>query len=158
MKLQTLFLICIVVLGFLLRFIDVSNNPPGLYSDEVSIGYNAYKILTSGKDEYGVPHPLWFKSFGDYKLPVYIYSVAGAMSIFGKTEFAVRIPSVLAGTITIYIFYLFIKKLLELEKDKELRKKYKYLPLLASLLLAVSSWHIQFSRGGFEINLGTLFF
>ena len=158
MKFQRVLLICIVVIGFLLRFIDVSNNPPGLYSDEASIGYNAYKILTTGKDEYGIPHPLWFKSFGDYKLPVYIYSVTGAMSILGKTEFAVRIPSILAGTITIVIFYLFVKKLLEFEKDKQLQKKYKYLPLVATSLLAISSWHIQFSRGGFEINMGTLFF
>ncbi|HSW97097.1 MAG TPA: glycosyltransferase family 39 protein [Candidatus Saccharimonadales bacterium] len=158
MKLQTIFLVIIIVLGFLLRFIDVSNNPPGLYSDEVSIGYNAYKVLTTGKDEYGVPHPLWFRSFGDYKLPVYVYSVAGAMSIFGKTEFAVRIPSILAGTLTIFIFYLFIKKLLELEKDKDIKKRFAYLPILGALLLATSSWHIQFSRGGFEITVGTLLF
>lgn len=158
MKLQTIFLILIIILGFLLRFVDVSNNPPGLYSDEASIGYNAYKILTTGKDEYGVPHPFWFKSFGDYKLPVYIYSVTSAMSVLGKTELAVRIPSILSGTVTIFIFYLFVKKLLELEKDKDLKKKFRYLPLLASLLLATSSWHIQFSRGGFEITMGTLFF
>src|SRR5579862_8510391 len=106
MKLQTLILIIIIVFGFFIRFIDVSNDPPGLYSDEASIGYNAYKILTTGKDEYGVPHPLWFRSFGDYKLPIYIYSVSAAMSALGKTEFAVRIPSILSGTLTIFIFYL----------------------------------------------------
>ena len=158
MKLQTLLLLLIIILGFFLRFVDVSNNPPGLYTDEVSIGYNAYKILTTGKDEYGIPHPLWFKSYGDYKLPVYIYSVSAAMSVLGKTELAIRIPSILAGTLTIFIFYLFVKKLLELEKEKEIKKKLKFLPLLSAFLLAVSSWHIQFSRGGFEITVGTLFF
>lgn len=158
MKLQTLLLILIIILGFILRFVDVTNNPPGLYSDEASIGYNAYKILTTGKDEFGIPHPLWFRSFGDYKLPIYIYSVSAAMSVFGKTELAIRIPSILSGTLTIFIFYLFIKKLLEVERDKELQKKYRYLPLIGAFLLAISSWHIQFSRGGFEITMGTLFF
>src|SRR6266851_3281683 len=106
MKLQPILLVIIVILGFFLRFIDVSNNPPGLYSDEASIGYNAYKIVTTGKDEFGISHPLWFRSFGDYKLPVYIYSVAVAMGILGKTELAIRIPSILAGTLTIFILYL----------------------------------------------------
>jgi len=144
--------------GFLLRFIDVSNNPPGLYTDETSIGYNAYKILTTGKDEYGIPYPLWFRSFGDYKLPVYIYSVVGTMAVFGKTELAIRLPSVLAGTLTIFVLYLFVKKLLDFETDKKTRKNLQYLPLLTAFLLAISSWHIQFSRGGFEITVGTLFY
>ena len=158
MKWQTILFVLIVILGFFLRFIDVSNNPPGLYIDEASIGYNAYTILTTGKDEYEVPHPLWFKSFGDYKLPAYIYSVAGTMSILGKTELAIRIPSILSGTLTIAVFYLFLSKLLSLEKDKALQKKLRYLPLLATFLLAISSWHIQFSRGGFEITMGTFFY
>jgi len=148
----------VVIVGLLLRFIDVSNDPPGLYVDEVSIGYNAYQILTTGKDEYGIAHPLWFRSYGDYKLPVYIYMVAGSMAIFGKTEFAVRFPSLIAGILTIPLFYLFLEKLVCLEKDTVLRKRLTYVPLLASFLLAISSWHIQFSRGGFEITVGTLFY
>lgn len=158
MKCRLLLLIVILVFGFFLRFIDVSNDPPGLYSDEVSIGYNAYSILTTGKDQYGVPYPLWFKSYGDYKMPVYIYSVAAAMAVFGKTEFAIRFPSILAGTGTILVLYLFLEKLTQLEKDKILQKKLKYLPLLASFLLVISTWHLQFSRGGFEVTLGTFFY
>jgi len=158
MNYKLFFLIVIIICGFLLRFIDVANDPPGLYVDEVSIGYNAYQILTTGKDEYGVQHPLWFRSYGDYKLPVYIYMVAGSMAIFGKTEFAVRFPSLIAGTLTIPLLYLFLEKLVGLEKDTTLKKRLKYVPLLASFFLAISSWHIQFSRGGFEITVGTFFY
>src|ERR1700722_8462713 len=158
MKVQVLLLVVIVLLGFFLRFIDVSNDPPGLYIDEASIGYNAYTILTTGKDQYGIPYPLWFRSFGDYKMPVYIYLVAGTMAVFGKTELAVRLPSVVAGTLTILVFYLFLRELLSLEIDKTVKKKLEYLPLLASLLLAISTWHLQFSRGGFEVTVGTLLY
>lgn len=158
MKYHLILLTAIILLGFLLRFVAVSNNPPGLYIDEASIGYNAYTILTTGKDEYGKSYPLWFQSFGDYKMPVYIYSVSAAMSFLGKTEFAIRFPSVLTGTLTILVFYLFLQKILSIETDKKIREKLKYLPLLASFLLAISSWHIHFSRGGFEITEGTLFF
>lgn len=158
MKYQAIVLIAIILLGFFLRFIDVSNNPPGLYIDEVSIGYNAYSILTTGKDEYGVSYPLWFRSFGDFKLPLYIYAVVASMAVLGKTELAIRLPSVIAGTLTILVLYLFLKQLLSLEQNKEVKKKLKYLPLLASLLLAISSWHIHFSRGGFEVTLGTFLY
>jgi hypothetical protein len=158
MKKQLFFLLVIVILGFFLRFVDVSNDPPGLYTDEASIGYNAYTILTTGKDEFGIPHPLWFRSYGDYKMPFYIYAVASSMAVFGKTEFAIRFPSVIAGTLTIIVLYLFIKKLLELEIDKKLKERLKYLPLLASFLLVISTWHLQFSRGGFEVTVGTLFY
>lgn len=158
MKYQFLPLFIIVIAGFLLRFISVTSVPPGLYIDEASIGYNAYQILTTGKDEYRVPHPLFFESFGDYKVPVYIYAVAGAMAFLGKSELAIRIPSIFAGTLTILVLYLFLQKLLTLETNKELQKKLKYLPLLASLLLAISSWHIHFSRGGFEVTLGTFLY
>lgn len=158
MKRKIIIVIAIVALGFLLRFNAVSYNPPGLYMDEVSIGNNAYSILKTGKDEYGITHPLWFKSFGDYKMPAYIYAVAGSMIVFGKTEFAIRFPSIIAGTLTILVLYLFLDKIIQKETNKILQKKLKYLPLLASFLLAISSWHIQFSRGGFEINLATLFY
>ncbi len=158
MKKHFLLLALFTLLGFFLRIIDVSNDPPGLYIDEASIGYNAYTILTTGKDEYGSTHPLWFRSFGDYKMPVYMYAVASSMALFGKTEFAVRIPSVLTGTFTIPLLFLFLDKLLQLETDKNLRKKMKYMPLLASFLLSISTWHLQFSRGGFEVTMGIFFY
>lgn len=157
-KTQLLLLVVILIVGFFLRFIDVSNDPPGLYVDEVSIGYNAHTILTTGKDEYGVPYPLWFRSYGDYKMPVYIYAVAASMIPFGETELAVRFPSIIAGTLTILVLYLFLRKVIELESDKVLQKKLRYLPLLSSFLLAISTWHLQFSRGGFEVTVGTLFY
>src|ERR1035437_1701780 len=99
----------VILLGAVLRFYNVSNNPPGLYTDEVSIGLNAYDILKTGKDQYGYSYPLAFKSFGDYKMPVYVYLVSLSMVFFGKTEFAVRFPSALAGTLTILVVFLLFK-------------------------------------------------
>ena len=151
-------LLLTVLLAGVLRFYKVEQDPPGLYIDEASIGYNAYQILKTGKDEFGIAHPLFFKSFGDYKMPVYIYSVAGAMSVFGKNEFAVRLPSALAGTLTVFLFYFFVKKILELNRSRSSQVIKSYLPLLATFLLAISSWHIHFSRGGFEVNEGMLFY
>ena len=51
-------------------------SPPGLFGDEAAFGYNGWAISHYGVDQYGVPWPLFFRSFGDYKGPVGVYSVA----------------------------------------------------------------------------------
>src|SRR3989344_266801 len=100
---QKRFIVILIVIGiaFFLRTYHVNRLPPGLYDDEVSLGYNAYSLLMHGTDEYGERFPLWFKAFGEYKLPFYIYSDIIPLAIIGKNELAVRLPSVLFGTLTI---------------------------------------------------------
>lgn len=153
MKKVSAFVICITLLAFAIRIIAVSSIPPGLYIDEVSNGINAYTILTTGRDEYGVPYPLWFKAFGEYKLPTMIYLISGSMAIFGKTEFAVRLPSVLAGTLSIPLFFFLLYLLVQRIKDKKLQ----LLPYIAAVMLAFTPWHIHFSRGGFEATIALFF-
>jgi 4-amino-4-deoxy-L-arabinose transferase-like glycosyltransferase len=151
-----IFLFGIILLGGILRFYNISANPPGLYIDEVSIGLNAYDILKTGKDQYGFSYPLTFKSFGDYKLPFYVYSVSLSMAIFGKTDFSVRFPSALAGTLTILVVFLLTRELLK--DDKQTKKAANILALLAAAIFAILPWHIQFSRGGFEVCVGLLLY
>ncbi len=90
-----LLVVLILFIGIFLRFFRLGEVPNGLNQDETSIGYNAYSILKTGKDEHGKFMPLYFKSFNDFKLPVYIYLTAASEMIFGVTAFAVRFPSAL---------------------------------------------------------------
>lgn len=161
LKITYFILFLILLLACFLRFYDIANNPPGLYIDEASIGYNAYKIVATGRDEYGVEHPLFFKAFGEYKMPLYIYAVSASMKVFGKTEFAIRFPSALAGTLTIFLLYLLVKQLfIPVKKDKKnfLTNNREYIALTSAFILAISPWHLQFSRGGFEATLALFFF
>ena len=87
MKIQKLTFIAIFGLALLLRFYWLTKNPPALNIDEVSIGYNAYSVLHTGKDEYGQFMPLLFRSYDDYKPPLYVYMVTGAMAIFWSNRF-----------------------------------------------------------------------
>lgn len=151
-------LFVIVYLGFFLRSYQVNMNPPGLYIDEISIGNNAYDILTTGKDEYGKQYPLVFKSFGDYKMPLYIYAASVSMAVFGKNEFAVRFTAILSGTLSIIVLYFLLKELFFLDKEKYSNLYSEYIPYLASFILAISSWHLHFSRGGFEVTLAVFLF
>jgi 4-amino-4-deoxy-L-arabinose transferase-like glycosyltransferase len=144
----------IVLLGAALRFYQLGTTPHGLYFDEASIGYNALLIDSKGIDEHGVSYPLWFAAFGEYKMPVYIYLTAIAVSLLGPTTFAVRVVSALFGTLTIIVFFFLVKEL-----SRKSSQPYKdALPYVASLLLALSSWHLQFSHAGFEATVAAFLY
>lgn len=142
-------LFIILVLAALLRFWGLANNPPHLTSDEAAIGYNAYSILKTGRDEHGEFLPLIFKSFGDWKPGLYIYLTVPFVAILGLTELAVRLPGAISGIIAIWLSYLVIGKLFKQSLGKDIYK----LQLLGAFFLAVSPWHIHFSRGGWEVGV-----
>jgi len=58
---KNLALILIVVLALFIRIYKINEFPPALNWDEVSHGYNAYSILITGKDEWGVKLPVIFE-------------------------------------------------------------------------------------------------
>lgn len=151
-------LIIIISLATFLRFYDLGNNPPSLYWDEASIGYNAYSILKTGADEYGNFMPLSFRSFDDYKPPLYVYLTVPSIALFGLNEFAIRFPSALFGVLTVFITYFLVR---EFFQNKNINLKYRKViidvPLLSAFLLAISPWHLQFSRPAFEANVGLFF-
>ena len=96
-------LIFIFLIAAALRLFALGSNPPGLYWDEVSLGYNAYSILKTGHDEHNRFLPIdTFKAFGDYKPPGYIYATVPSIALFGLNNFAVRLPSALAGTLLVW--------------------------------------------------------
>jgi len=145
----------ILILAFFLRFYRISKVPSSLDWDEVAIGWNANTIFHTRRDEFGTKLPLTFKSFGDYKSPLLIYLTAPVVGIFGLSEFSVRFPSAFLGSLTVLLIYFLVKELTETES----------VSLISALLLAISPWHLQFSRPAFEPNLalffivlGTLFF
>lgn len=138
-----LLLIAILVLAFLLRVWQINQNPPSLNWDEVSHGYNAYSILKTSKDEWGVAFPIIFRAYGDYKLPLYVYTTAVSESIFGLNEFAVRLPSLLAGILSVLFIFLLVKRIFKNDS----------LAILAALLLAMEPWSIFLSRIAVEANL-----
>lgn len=146
-----IWIILIVVIAGVLRFWHLTTVPPALNSDEIAIGYNAYSILTTGKDEYNTRLPLTFRSFDDYKMPVYVYMVAGSMKLFGYGDFAVRFPSALFGTLTVLFTYFLVQELLKKKDDAQ------EISLVSAVLLSISPWSLQFSRSGYEANVAVFF-
>jgi len=142
MKKKILFLT--FLLALFLRAYQIGNYP-ALNADEAAIGYNAYSLLETGKDEHGNPWPIHFQSFNDYKPGLYFYLSLPFVKILGLNELAIRFPGVLIGAFSIIAIYLLVK---EIFKDEVIAQ-------VSSFFLAISPWHIHFSRGAWEVNLST---
>lgn len=129
-------------MGAGLRLFKLGSNPPGLTWDEAALGYNAYSLWQTGKDEYGFQNRLTLQSIGDFKPSMYTYFTIPSVAVFGLTEFAVRLPGALFGILAIPLVFLITRKLFASNG----------IGLLTALVLALSPWHIHFSRGAWEAN------
>src|SRR3990167_7675428 len=102
---QNIVFTIVLLLALCIRIVGLETNPVHLTSDEAALGYNAYSILKTGRDEHGVLLSIIFESFGDWKPGLYIYTAIPSIALFGLNEFAVRLPSALAGVIGIIYIY-----------------------------------------------------
>lgn len=139
--------ISIITIAAILRLYALTDVPPGVNRDEASIGVTAYSLMTTGKDEYGRVLPLSFESFGDWKLPLYIYTTIPFVGLFGLSELAVRLPSALAGIAAVTALFFLTRMLFASE----------LIALMASLSLALMPWHIHISRVESEAIVSVFF-
>ena len=83
----------------ILRFHRLSELPPGLFFDEGANGLDALQVLQG-------EHAIYFPR-NNGREPLGIYLTALAISILGRTELAVRIPTALASSGTVFaVFWL----------------------------------------------------
>jgi 4-amino-4-deoxy-L-arabinose transferase-like glycosyltransferase len=140
-------LILALVIGAFLRLYQLGLIPNALTWDEAALGYNAYSILKTGRDEYGKILPIIFKSFGDYKPGLYVYLAVPSVAVLGLTEVAVRLPGALFGILAILGVFLLTKEIFREEKRAHL------LASFAALGLAIMPLHVHFSRGAWVTNV-----
>ncbi len=140
-KYLMLLFICVVV-GLTFRVYRLADRPLGFTWDEAALGYNAYSLLLTGKDEHGQSFPIIFKSFGDYKPGLYIYLTVLPTKVLGLNEFSTRLPSAIFGTISLICVYLFVVQLFN-----------KKAALASVFVLMAMPWAIHFSRGAWEANV-----
>lgn len=141
-KKSILIFLLVLAVAAILRLYRITDIPPGVNRDEASIGYTAYSLLHTGRDEYGRIYPFSFQSFGDWKLPLYIYTVVPFVSVFGLSELAVRLPSAIFGILSVFLTFFLVKMLF----------KNNILAFLSIFLAAISPWSIHLSRVESESN------
>ena len=139
----------VIVFGLIIRLINFGSNPSSLYWDEVAIGLDARSLIQTGRDINGNQwlQPL-FKSYGDYKAPVYILATTILAKFLGFSETIIRLPSLLAF-IGLSISLFFLVKLIFPTK--------KLMPLLSVFTLSIMPWSYHFSRIGMESHLSLFF-
>ncbi|HJY98711.1 MAG TPA: hypothetical protein VJ227_03285 [Patescibacteria group bacterium] len=139
-----LVIFAILAVATFLRFYKLDVNPPSLFGDELDLGYQAYSILKTGRDYYGNLLPIHFHSMAEWRTPLYLYSTVPTVAIWGITPLGVRVPAALFGVLGVLAAYLLFTTLIP--------KKIWGLPfgVIPAALLAISPWHLQYSRAGFE--------
>ena len=148
MELKRILFILIIILFLVTRLYKINEIPASLYWDEASIAYNAYSITQNGQDEWGDFLPLHLRAFGEFKLPVYIYTVSLFQMILGFNEWSLRLPAVVFSLGTIIVIYLIGKNMFYSITTG----------LLGAFILTVTPGYFIFSRTGYEATAGLFFF
>lgn len=130
-----LIIISVILLGITLRIYEFGKIPAGIYVDEASHGYNAYSLLTTGKDEYGKQFPIFLRSFGTYASPLYSYLTIIPVALMDLNEISVRIVSLISGIALLVLTVI-------------------QFGMLMGLVVAIAPIFIFTSRAAFESNLG----
>lgn len=145
------FLFLIIVAAVFVRLFYLGRTPLALEWDEVALGYDAYSILNTGKDQFGQILPFTFRSLDDYKPPLYVYATVPSILTFGLNEFSTRLPSALFGIGSVFLTY--ILSLIIFSNIKNTKTHAIKIALTSAFLLSISPWHLQFSRAAFEANI-----
>ena len=91
--------------------------------------------MTTGRDLEGRFLPFFVRSLNVYTSGAYQYLLIPFILIFGMAEWVIRLPAALAGTATVAVTYYLGKEAYD-----------RRVGWIASALLAVSPWHVIFSR------------
>lgn len=142
MKWPKILLVVILLVASFLRLWKLSVNPVSLFGDELDLGYQAYSILQTGRDYQGNFMPIHFHSMAEWRTPLYLYSAVPTVALFGISPLGVRLPAAIFGILGVFAMYLLVK---EISKNESLSQ-------VAAGMLAISPWHLQYSRAGFEVT------
>lgn len=131
---QTLAVLVLVLLvTAVLRLPNLPTIPPGLHFDE------AANALLTGDIAFRDYRPVFISSYTGKEV-LFFYLAAGVMAGVGESLFALRLTAALIGLLTVAATYWAGCELL---RDRRVA-------LLAATILAVSFWHVLFSRLGFR--------
>jgi len=158
-RIEIILLLLIILLAAFLRLWQLGRVPASLDWDEVALGYNAYSLMLTGRDEYAKFLPIVLRSFDDYKPAFYAYLLIPFIKFLGLSEFAVRLPSAIFGILSVPLIFYLVCEIFDIqpvksEKEKQASVRTKAVALISAFLLAISPWHIQFSRIAFEAQVG----
>ena len=127
------FMVLCLLVAAALRLPDLPSVPPGLHYDEAANGLLAADIGLRGD------RPIFISSYTGKE--VFFFYLAGIMMrLVGESVFSLRLTAAFVGLLTVAATYWLGREMLA---DRRIA-------ILAAALLAVSFWHVLFSRLGFR--------
>lgn len=126
-------LFAILIAAFALRVTNIKNIPSGIYPDEAQNGVDALQANATGE------YKLFYEG-NQGREGLFINLQALSIKTFGPTEFALKIWSIIFGTLTVLGVFLLGRELF----GRNLAG------LIGAYLTAFSYWAINFSRIGFR--------
>ncbi len=136
----------ILAVAAFLRFYKLDSLPQGLHPDEAANGLDIISMFDAHKfaavyDTNGPREALFFYL---QAIPVWIGHVTG-WAAMNFTPLSLRVAPAIIGILTVWGIYLLGKELFN-----------KNVGIFAAAALAVSAWHVQFSRNGFRAIMAPL--
>lgn len=123
----------ILLIGLALRLLSLNQS---LWLDEATTALVSKMPLSD----------IFFKFMpADFHPPLYYVLIKEWVSLFGTSEIALRIPSVIFGILTIYVSYLIAK---------EIKQKW---PIVPAMFLATSGLHIYYSQEARMYSMAAFF-
>jgi len=139
-----LIFILIIIVAIFLRSYNIRTTPPGLYPDEAMNGNNALEAIQTNSFKVFYPE-------NNGREGLFINIEAFFIALWGNYPWVLRLVSALFGIGTVVGMYFLILALLAKEK-----RKYS-IAQAATFFLAISFWHINFSRIGFRAIMAPFF-
>jgi hypothetical protein len=169
---QKVFLLIVILLAVFFRFYKIHEMPGGLFPDEAANGLDINSM------QQGQLQPFYER--GNGREALFFYMLWGSVELFGKGPWQHHIVSALVGVLSVVFCFLLTRRLFkpkvqqaswESEFDRTIKegntaeqkkiiaeeKRATNIALLASFLMAASSWHVVLSRTAFRANLIPLF-
>lgn len=133
-------LLVTLAVATLLRVPALDRAPPGLHQDEAVNAWNAWCLLHTGRDQFGVSWPIFcMRAIGDFRSTLYTYSQIPFQAVGGLNTWTIRLPAALGGALTVLLSYFIGRRLFDPATG-----------LATAALFAINPTHIQLSRMGLE--------
>lgn len=131
-NIELVIFLVIIFLASFFRLYKINTIPPGLWPDEAANGVDALKALDSGDLKIFYPD-------NNGREGLFINLQAVSIKVFGATPWALRIVSAIIGILTVAGLYLLTRYIFNWRTAA-----------IASFFMAISFWHVNFSRIGFR--------
>ncbi|MFA5990765.1 MAG: glycosyltransferase family 39 protein [Candidatus Doudnabacteria bacterium] len=142
---QKFLLAGIILLAVFFRYFQIMHMPGGLFPDEAANGLDI-NLMQSGQLQ-----PFYER--GNGREALFFYFLWGSVAMFGKGPWQHHIVSALIGVLSVLMCFLATRRLFtfKVQSDDEAgQNRAINIALLASFLMAVSTWHTVLSRTAFR--------